>query len=217
MSISTIVVNANNVSLVALPATPGLRSVEFSFTDAVAVDVSPFTGQTQTQAWLGADLWGGTMTLPPLCQADADNWLCFLMELRGMTNALQLGDPLKPLPRGAVQGSVPVVRTAGGTMVAGGTTLYTAGWVHSKARVLLPGDYLQLGYRLHRNLDVVNSDASGYAAISVWPSLREAPANGEAVVLNKPRGLWRLANNKRTWSADISQLTRLSFSLMEYR
>lgn len=214
--ISTITVAGNSVTLVALPDKPGLRSVEFNFTDAVAIVSSPFTGATQAQQWPGADMWSGTMTLPPLTQAQADAWISALMECRGMANAIQIGDPLKTHPAGAA-GGAPVVNASGGAMAIGTTTLYTHGWTPSKFRVLLPGDYVQIGYRFHRNLDVVNTDSSGNAVLSLFPSLREVPTDGEVLILNNPRGLFRLAQNKRTWSSDVTRLTRMSFPILEYR
>jgi hypothetical protein len=192
-----------------------MQSVEFSAFDAVAIVSSPYTGQTQAQQWPGADMWTGTMTLPPLTQAQADNWISFLMELRGMANAFQIGDPMKSSPVGTVLGT-PLVDGSIGT-VAGGETLYTKGWTASKSGLLLPGDYLQCGYRWHRVLDQVNSDGSGKAAISIWPSLREVFADGQPVITANPVGLFRLANNKRTWSADISRTSRVSFQIQEYR
>jgi hypothetical protein len=214
--INTITLDGNAVSVVTLPHDIGsAASVEFSFSDAVAIVSSPFTGQTQAQQWPGADMWTGTVTLPPLTQNQADDWISFLMECRGMANAFQIGDPMKRMPRGAVSG-VPVV-DGSVTVVAGGQTLLTRGWTASRFRLLVPGDYLQVGFRLHRVLDVVNSDANGKAAISIWPSLREVPTDGEAIVLNNPVGLFRLAANKRTWSSDYTALTRLSFQVMEYR
>lgn len=214
--ITTITLGGNTVSVVSLPASPGLESFAPSISDAVAIVNSPFTGQTQAQAWPGADMWSGiTCTLPPLTQPQADDWISFLMECRGMANAFQLGDPLKKKPRGAVSG-VPVV-DGSVAVIAGGQTLFTKGWTPSKSRLLVPGDYLQVGFRLHRVLDPVDSDGSGKAAVSIWPSLREVPTDGETIVLNNPVGLFRLASNKRTWSEDYTGLTRLSFQAQEYR
>jgi hypothetical protein len=207
-------------SIVALPYDCGsLHSVEFSVSDAVAIVSSPFTGQTQAQQWPGADMWTGTVTLPPLTQAQADQWISFLMELRGMANAFLLGDPMKQAPAGRVTStSKPVVdMTTAGTNIVGSQTLYTRGWAPGVFRLLAVGDYIQVGYRLHRVLDQVNSDSNGKAQLSVWPSLRDLPSDGEPLVLSKPQGLFRLATNKRTWSADISYLTNLSFQIREYR
>jgi hypothetical protein len=371
---------------VALPTSPGLRSVEFNMNDAVATVTSPFTGQTQTQVWPGADSISGTITLPPMNQAQAGNWIACLGELRGMANGFLLGDPMCSSPTGSgagvpivdmgvananylyqsqgigllspwttdsqwasitttsapdgglsasacvtsadptdayivqqvnnngmmvgwtmtfsvylrspagpttvniylndavgdtatvcavttawqrfyvtrtiqsiasvlvqiggggsvstpnftldvawavlQEGSVPIPNdgTFGyygehtGTTLSvtssnttGSTTLATRGWLPNQFRLLMPGDCLQVGYRLHRVLDVVNSDENGMAQISIWPSLREVPTDGEAIILNNPKGLFRLATNKRTWSSDYTRLTNLSFQILEFR
>lgn len=215
MSTSTIALNGNSVTLVATPSISGAASVEFSISDAVAIVSSPYTSQTQAQAWIGADMWSGTVTLPPLSQTQADVWISALMECRGMMNAVQIGDPMKSRPRGNPLGTPTCPSAPVDTF--GSPSLHTVGWAPGKVGLLLPGDYLQVGYRLHRVLDIVNSDSSGNATINVWPSLREVPAANAPVILNNPMGLFRLATNKRTWSSDATRLTRLSVPLMEYR
>lgn len=218
MSTSTITVGGQNVVLVAQPPRPGMRSIEFNITDAVAAVSSPFTMQTQTFVWRGADMWGATLTLPPMAQADLDEWVCFLMEMQGKANAVLLGDPLRKVPKGYTNDSVPVIDGSVSTNNGFGATQFqTKGWKPSTARILVRGDYLQVGYRLHRALNSPMSDSAGNAVISVWPSLREHPADGDAVILNNPRGLFRLAQNKRTWSQDFTKLGRLSFQVTEYR
>lgn len=215
--ITVITLNGQSVNLVSLPAagSGAANAAEFTMRDTVALVSSPYTGQTQAQAWPGADLWGATLTLAPMAQADAAEWIAALMEMRGMLNPVQIVDPMQRLPRGYPAGA-PVVDGSAGD-IAGATVLHTAGWAASTFGLLLPGDYLQVGYRLHRVTSQVNSDASGKAAISVWPSLREAPAANAPLVLNNCAGLFRLATNKRGWSADVKRLSRISLPLMEYR
>jgi hypothetical protein len=215
MPITQISLNGNPVSLVALPSSPGFRSLELSFSNAVAVVTSMFTGQSQVQRWPGADAWSGTLTLPQMTQLQADAWIAALMQCQGMTNAVQIGDPMKTAPRGSALGSPKVNGIV--PMAAGGSTLYTYGWNVSKNGQLLPGDYLQVGYRLHRVLDQVNSDVDGKAPISIWPSLREIPAADQPLILQSPKGLFRLATNKGTWSTDFTRLTSISFQITEHR
>ena len=217
--ISTITIAGQSIQLVALPTHPGLAQVEFQMTDAVAIDSSPFTGQTQAQQWLGADMWSGTMTLPPLRQCDKQNWAAALAQLRGMAYAMQLSDPLYTGPQGTplvATGTTPLI-PATVTNVAGDQALFTANWKASTANLLKRGDYLQVGYRLHIVLDPVTSDGSGNATIPIWPSLREAPTAGAAIILNKPAGLFRRAKNQQGWSVDQSRLSRMSFPVVEYR
>jgi hypothetical protein len=214
--ISTITVGTNSVNLVAFPKSIGMNAMTFDATDAVATVVSPFTGQTQTYSWPGADLMTGQVTVPPLTRSQAAEWVSFLLELRGMQNAFQLGDPSYTGPAGLVGGD-PVVDNTVTVNAVASQVLHTRGWTPSRYRVLMPGDYIQVGYRLHRVLDQVNADSTGTAAISVWPSLRDAPTDGQQIILNKPKGLWRLASNKRTWNIDLPSISHLSFNIMEYR
>jgi hypothetical protein len=377
--INTITLNGNAVSVVSVPDSPGLASLEPSVTDTVATVASPFTGQTQTQEWPGADMVAFTCTLPPLTLPQADDWISFLMQCRGMRNAFLMGDPTKRMPRGTGLGT-PVVNltpfvqnyllfsgsftnaawspnqiasitdnavaapdgsltassmvavvnptdafiTQGATVPVGATitysvylkasgtppskpvqiqvidggvvgsntiticplssvwkrftvthtaqngsivvfvgcntsvsdpnesfdvawaqvelgseaspyvatqaaqatlntntsmaqSFYTRGWKPNSFGLLVAGDYLQHGQRLHRVLDRVNSDSSGNAVISVSPSIREAPLDGDPIILRNPKGLFRLATNKRQWSVDYTFLTRMSFMIQEYR
>lgn len=65
---------------------------------------------------------------------------------------------------------------------------------------LLPGDYLQLGSgassRLHKVITPAVADGNGEAVLDIWPALRASYADGAAVTLDSPRGVWRLASNE---------------------
>jgi hypothetical protein len=97
------------------------------------------------------------------------------------------------------------------------TLLNTRGWTPGVYGLLLPGDYLQIGYRLYMAASQVNADTNGNAQISVWPSLRETPADGATVSLVNCQGVFRLAANKRTWHTSNDQLAQISFGLTEVR
>lgn len=182
---------------------PSPRQVQFEMQDAVASSASVFTGQTQVQQWAGADIWRGTITFPPMGQADADNLIAFMMELRGMANGFMLGDPMKAAPRGT--GGTGTATAA----AAGSQTLSTS----FGAGALLPGDYMQIGYRLYRALEATD----GSSAIGIWPSIREPLAGGEAITTLNTQGLFRLGSNKRGWSADYTKLSAVSFQIQEWR
>lgn len=213
MPITTISVGGNQVQLVTLPTAPGYRTVSLVASNKVAIVTSIFTGQAQAQRWPGADLWKGTLSLPPLTPAQADVWVAGLMQLQGMANAFLLGDPLKRAPRGHPQGS-PAVDTSI-SMKAGGSTLFTLGWVAGAAGVLLAGDYIQVGFRMHRVLDTVNADGLGKAAIAIWPSLREVPSG--AITTSNAKGLFRLASNDQSWDFDYTKLSNITMNIQEYR
>ena len=217
MPISVITVGTQSVNVVTLPIAPALRSVEFKWHDSIAVSPRSFTGQMQRQAWPGADMWMGTFTLPPLTIAQADVWEAALLQLRGVQNAFQLGDPRKKTPRGSVAGSPAVDNTQNNGNPAMSQALGTKNWAPGAVGVLLAGDYLMAGFRMYRVLDDVTADSSGNAVIPIWPSLREQPTSGLNIATSNCVALLCLAENDRSSSADYTRLTKLSFQFMEYR
>ncbi len=65
--------------------------------------------------------------------------------------------------------------------------LNTKGWAASIQAQLKVGDYLQVGKRLHLVIaQDVDSDDQGNATINIWPSIREAPNDGNPIILNNP-------------------------------
>lgn len=192
----------NGASIVTFPSSPGIKSLKLVNVDAVSKSVSPFTGTTQVQAWPGGDYWSGSFELPKMTATQAAVWSAWQMELRGMTNVFMLGDPLYKHPSGLAKGT-PVINGAHAAML---TTISTKGWNASTYRQLLPGDYLQIGYRLHRVLTQADSDANGMASFSIWPSLREPLTDGTSIILNAPKGLFRLSSNTRSMLSDETRL-----------
>lgn len=214
--ITTITVNGQTVNLVSLPGYPGFKAYELDLFDSVALNVSPFTGQTQAQQWPGADMWSGSMTPPALDSNEGPEWKAFLAGMRGMANAVQLGDPAYLGPRGNPLGTPAIPGTV--VDLAGAQSVHTTGWQPNAVGLLLPGDYLQVGYRLHMVLYApVDADSSGNALIPIWPSLREAPTASAPIELANPMGLFRLAKNKRGWSGDYSRFIDMTIPIMEYR
>lgn len=203
----------NGASIIGVPPTPGIRELQLDMNDTAAASRSPFTGTEQIQAWPGADWWEATITLPPLTEDDAAAWTAFLGELRGIVNVFYLSDPLRRHPKGTPRGA-PVIR---GVNAAMATTLNLKGFTPNTYRHLLPGDQMQIGKRLHRVLNVVNSDADGDATAVLWPSLREATADGDPIVLNNPRGLFRLAENKRSVLSTETKLSNVTIRAIEAR
>jgi hypothetical protein len=212
---TTITLGTNTYTLVALPTSPGLSQLDLTMTDSVAVVSSPFVpGQTQTQAWPGADAWSMTITLPKMARAVAAQWRGFIAGLHGMENVMQIGDPWGATPLGAATG-IPLCN--GTTNLAMATTLETNGWTASVTGILKAGDYIQVGLRLYQVTQNADSDSTGAATLSIWPSLREAPANGTSIIMSSAKGIFRLAQNARTWHNDFNRLMSLSLKLVEVR
>jgi hypothetical protein len=212
----------NGWTIIDPPTTPGFRGIVLRMNDTVAETRSPFSAQAQQQLWPGADWWEAEIEMPPLQPLQTAAWQSWFAALQGKTAVFQLGDPSRPQPQNPVHDSIPVCAT--GTLpsavnLPGATALVTRGWLPNQKRLLLPGCYLQVGYRLHMVQwgDVVCSDAGGNATITVWPTLREQPADATPVILNNPKGLFRLAANDRQVSIAVTGLAAAGFKCVEAR
>jgi hypothetical protein len=218
--IPVVIGNYNGASIIALPSHPAPRQIELAMNNMVAAPTNPYTGsQLQVLSWPGGDWWSGQIALPKLRPgAEVGVWSAFLTEVRGKANVFPLGDSSYQGCQGNPQG-VPLVNGLNSPMA---TTLMTKGWTPNSFRLLLPGDYLQIGTlsttpRLHRVLDVVNSDVNGEAAISIWPSIRDITSDGQAINLINPVGLFRMAENKQSMTTDETRFGATSFNVVEAR
>ncbi len=225
---SSITLGSSTVTVVKLPGEDlpfyerpvWFRSVSMAVEDSIASVGSPYTGEiANVFEWPGAESWTGTIELPSMTAADEAPWRAFLLQCRGMSNAILIGDDRHRKPAGIVDGkSQPVCDTSLATNnLAMSKYLITRGWQADMHRLVKAGDYLQIGYRLYTVLDDVASDANGAATLELWPSLREQPPDGTKIILNNPRGLFRLGQNKTTFSYDYTRLSHMSFPIREYR
>jgi hypothetical protein len=205
----------NSQDIIPVPSSPDFKGITLRAVDQVTVSQSPFTGQTQVLSWPGADHWEADLTLPVMKRSDAANWVAWLMSLRGQANVFQIGNSLCKTPRGTPSGSP----KNDGTHIAGSIYLNTRGWTPSTNNLLLPGDYIQLGYSLYvvAGVTPINSDASGKALIEIWPSLRVALADGNDITTSNCKGLFRLADNVRQYSVDDMKTYQISFKAVEAR
>jgi hypothetical protein len=200
----------NGWNIISLPTTPPApATIDFTATDIVAMSISPFTGQQQVQDWQQGWI-EASVSYPPLTHAQAQPWIASMMGLRGQANVFQIGDPLAVAPQGVGTGT-PVVSGSGQS----GFSLLTSGWTPGVTGILLPGDWLQIGYRAYRNLLPVNSDGSGNATLSLsWP-LRESPSDGDSIILHNVKVLMRLKSNARKWSETAARVYGLQFDCRE--
>jgi hypothetical protein len=197
----------------ALPTHTGIRSIELRATNAVAYARSPFTFAGQAFAYSG-QMWQAEVTLPPMKRADAEQWVAWLVSLRGQFGTFLLGDPIGGTARGTPTGT-PLVNGAdqtGGTLNIDGASNSVTGWLKA-------GDYIQLGTgssaRLHKVLQDANSNGSGQVSLDLWPHIRVAPADNAAVTVSNAKGLFRLSSNEQSWSINEASIYGLTFGAME--
>jgi len=196
-----------------LPSHTGIAQINFRAINTVGMSMSPFTYAQQVVAHSG-QRWEADITLPPMKRADAEQWIAWLVSLRGQLGTFTLGDPIGATPRGSA-GGTPVVNGAdqvGGTLVIDGCTASQTGWLKA-------GDYIQLGSgstaTLHKVLQDANSDGSGNVSLDIWPYIRSAPNDGSTVVTSNTVGKFRLASNEQNWSINEASIYGMTFGAVE--
>jgi hypothetical protein len=204
----TLATTYNGQPIYTMP-TQKLRTVDLSMYDSISVSTSTWTGQRQTYDWM-ADKWEADVTLPSLTTRQVGVWTAWLANLHGQAGYFWLGHPLYVVPFGSALGT-PLVNGASQT----GRTLNTKGWTANSNGLLLPGDYFQIGLRLHLVTQQVNSDSSGNASISIWPCIRESQADGAFLNLSNPQGLFALKSNTRKFTSNEAKTWGISFSCTE--
>lgn len=187
--------------------------VNWSLMDAVGVGESPYTFTQEVYEHAGKRL-AFDAQLPPMDRSEAVEWMAFLASLRGRRGTFYFSPPAEEAGRGALSGS-PLVKGAsqtGNSLLIDGCGGMVSGWIKK-------GDWIQLGSgsssHLHMSLTDQNSDSSGEVTLDLWPGPRTAPADNEAVVVSSPKGVFRLASNKRGWDIGLAQFYGLSFSAVE--
>lgn len=82
------------------PTNIGIANITLMAESAVAVSQSPFTFQQQVVAHPG-QRWAASISLPPMKRVDAENWIAFLLSLKGQVGTFLLGDPNAVSPQGS--------------------------------------------------------------------------------------------------------------------
>lgn len=201
-------------TLIDVPTSACVGSATMTLTRAIGSTMSPFTYEEQFFKWQG-ERWSIDFEMPTFTsRAVAGEWKAFALQLEGKLNRFLFGDPSAKTPLGSALGT-PVVDGAG----QDGNSLSTVGWTPSTNNLLRKGDYFQLGTGLAAKLYMVtndvNSNGSGAATISFVPSLRSSPTDGQSIITNNPRSVFRLKDNSFSWSMAPGGLYRISFQAEE--
>lgn len=155
---------------------------------------SPFDGTVQTLEMPGAR-WELTATWPTLGPDDRRLMAAFLASLRGRAGRF-LFSPAQWSPRRATGGGTPVINGDFQT----GSALSTRGWT-ALGQAMRAGDWLSYvdtrgRRRLHLVLADASADANGVAALSISPPIRRAGADGAAVDVVAPAGVFMLPQDE---------------------
>jgi hypothetical protein len=191
--------------------------IVFRARSVVGVQPSPLTMEHTVYAWQG-DLWEADIDMPPMETEDAEPSIGMLLALNGMEGTFLMGPANAGYAgaRGTWSGSSPVVN---GAHAVGARTLSIRS---VDGKDWKAGDWFQLGSgstsRLHKVVQDGSQTGSPSAAnLEIFPRLRAAVSNGDALTLSSPKGMWRLASNVREWSIEIAQIYGIRFSCIEDR
>jgi len=197
----------------ALPA-PQFSRIRFGGRSAVGVTKSPFTYASQVQASQGQIL-RAEVSYPPLERDDAEDVVGFLLALNNREGTFLMGDPVGRTARGTWAAASPVVNGAGQS----GNALAIRGLADGATGKR--GDWLQLGSGASTHLHKLTQDftvsgsPTGYVTLDLWPRLRAAPADGDAITLASAKGLWRLDDAEAQWDIGIARIYGVSFNCIE--
>lgn len=197
------------------PSTPGPNSLVITASNITAISQSPYTGETQVQEWPGEYLTLD-VSLPPMKRAAAEQWISFLVALRGMVGTFLYGDASNKSFFGAAVGASPVVD---GDQLAASKLLTVSNLPINTPGAFKAGAYFQLGTggnaHLHKVLTDADTDASGITTLDIFPRLRAAVSDGDSVVITNPVGLFRLTGNDSKWSISEALNYGIQFQAVE--
>lgn len=192
-----------------LPSHTGVASITLRAVNQTAIGSSPFTYSQQVFNHQGKR-WEAEVQLPAMKRDDAEQWIAWLLSLKGQYGTFALGDPNGATARGAL-GGTPLVAGAdqtGGSLDIDGCSPSVTGWLKA-------GDYVQVGTQLYKVLQDVDTASDGTATLELWPNIRTAPTDGATVVTNNPVGLFRLNSGAQDWSIDTASVYGITFAATE--
>jgi len=201
----------------SLPTTIGIGEIELRANNVVGVSQSPFTYKQQVVQHQG-QRWEASVSIPPVRKDLAEEWIAFLISLKGPVGTFYLGDPNMATPRGTILSGTTV--TLDSAAAAGDETVaLTKGAGPAKSNVFLPGDYLQIGTgsgrTLHKVLNTVDWDANGDGTADIWPHIRGTVSSGTSVVHQSTTGKFRLTSGLTSWSINNASTYGISFDAVE--
>ena len=198
-----------------LPTHTGIASIELRAMNAVAYSRSPFTFAGQVHAYTGK-AWQADISLPAMKRSDAEQWVAWLISLKGQLGTFYLGDPLATTPLGSARNSDGILVDGA---VSSGDTIDIDGAPTSQTDYLKAGDYLQIGTgtsrQLFKVLADVDTDGTGSATVDVWPNVRTTIADNASVIVESTQGIFRLVSNEQAYSINEASIYGISFGAIE--
>lgn len=202
----------------SLPNESHIMEMAMSEISGVYTSKSPLSHAQQAVFYQGSQLWLCEVTLTPLNESEAKDWLGFFSQLKGSYGYFHMGHPLHNTPRGSWAGST--IRVNGANQE--GAELSIDGGNASETGFAKAGDFIQLGsgstQRLYKVLQDADTNASGEVTLDIFPDLREAPTDNQVITTSDAKGTWRMISSPLDtgYRSDSNGIFKFKFQAMEY-
>tara|TARA_R110002020_G_scaffold337389_1_gene552864 strand:- start:2762 stop:3364 length:603 start_codon:yes stop_codon:yes gene_type:complete len=96
-----------------------------------------------------------------------------------------------------------------------GESLVTDGWTINQTDLLKAGDYIEVNQELKMVVEDVASDGSGNATIKIRPAIRKPPADGAQIIVDQPKGVFRMNASTQGWALTAPEFYAFSANFSE--
>lgn len=165
------------------------QRADFGLRPNIRISTSPFTDSIRTTEIPGAR-WVCSLSFTPHDVGARAELEGFFAQLRGQANRLEMGHPLRRLPRGTIRGTT----TTFGAAVRGANQVTVAGM--AVGATILRGDLLGIGDQLVMCTVDTTANASGQALMDFAPQLRKDVPGATQVEWNWPKTRFMLSENE---------------------
>lgn len=207
------------MAILTVPSTGNIQTMTFGPTANTLDHTSSLDRTTQTVELVGV-LWQLSVTMQPMRPEDGgEDWATFLSELAGEAGRFYAGDLFRTAPLGSAKSApgTPLVNGASQT----GRVVTIDGAPASATGYLLRGDYAAWdlpsgGRSMHKVTADANSNGSGEVSLSLFPPLRESPADNAPVLISPASCVMKLVDDDQApWRVRNDGLYEVAFGAVE--
>jgi len=190
----------------SLPALPGFASLDVSGISGSYSTISQSSRRNSRKS--NYHLWELTIVYPVMTVAEFRPVWAFINSQFGKFDTFTV--PAYDNPLGVASGSPIVSSSTINTVTISGANLSVTGWLKAGDVVSFTG-----GTKLYMVTADVNSDASGFAIIPVYPDLMSTPGIGSAASITNAAYTVSLKNKIQKFNASIGGFYRFEIDVIE--
>lgn len=198
------------------PSSPGFSSIGFQ-QNTTTKSVQTQSGRS-VRATNATTLWSGTLTFPPMTQAEFRPIQAFIALAQGRLNEFDIVIPTISESQATLAGSLvaSVDGDSSGANNAGDTSININTNLAS-SNALKAGDVVrfQNHTKVYMVTTDVNTDANGNAIMNIQPALVEAVSNAETITTNNVPFRMHLTNDVQEFEYGTNQLVNYEIDVRE--